>query len=163
ARNGSNDAKYNFATMCDLGRGVDQDYEQARYWYESASEDTIEGDPDAEYRLGMLDEQGLGGAKDATKAVEWYTKAAKNGSFYAPLRLATAPPEGAHVNSDQFYYLAGLWLANGRGIEKDEPRGFSYVKKSAEMHYQPALSQLAVMYDAGRGTPKDEAKALSTY
>src|SRR5262249_36078304 len=59
--------------------------------------------------------------------------------------------------------LAGQALASGRGVERDEPRAFSYVKKSADMRYEPAMFMLATMYNSGRGTPKNEVKALEAY
>jgi TPR repeat protein len=157
------EAAYNLGTLYDQGRGVEQDYETAREWYESASEAT-NGDSDAEYRLGILCEKGLGGDKDPKESVEWFKKAAEHGSFYAALRLATSPPAGApQFDSERFLYLTGEALVNGRGVARDEARGFAYVKKSAEMRYEPAMFRLATMYSAGRGTPKNEPKALETY
>lgn len=157
------EAEYNLGTLYDQGQGVEQDYETARDWYESAAEARY-GDSDAEYRLGILYEKGLGGAKDPKGSVEWFEKAAEHGSFYAALRLATSPPAGApQFDSERYWYLAGEALANGRGVAKDENRGFVYVKKSADMRYEPAMFRLATMYSAGQGTPKNEAKALETY
>jgi len=157
------EAEYNLATMYDQGRGVDQDYETAREWYESAA-DTEDGDPDSEYRLAILYEKGLGGDKDPEESVDWFKKAAEHGSFYAALRLAASPPAGAKpIESERFQYLAGQALANGRGVARDEPRAFALIKQSAERRYEPAMFMLATMYNAGRGTPKSEAKALDTY
>ncbi len=157
------EAQYNLGTMYDQGHGVNQDYETARDWYESAAE-AADGDSDAEYRLGILCEQGLGGDKDPKEAVEWFKKAAEHGSFNAALRLVSSPPAGApKFESERFLYLAGQALASGRGVDRDEPRAFSYVKKSADMRYEPAMSMLATMYNTGRGTPKNEAKALEAY
>jgi TPR repeat protein len=157
------EAEYNLATMYDRGWGVDQDYETAREWYESAA-DSEDGDSDAEYRLGILYEKGLGGDKDAEESLDWFKKAAEHGSFYAALRLATSPPAGTKAfESERFQYLAGQALANGRGVARDEPRGFALIKQSAERRYEPAMFMLATMYSAGRGTPKNEAKALDTY
>src|SRR5215813_837906 len=157
------EAEYNLATLYDQGRGVEQDYETARDWYESAAQ-ASDGDSDAEYRLGMLYELGLGGDKDPGDSVDWFKKAADHGSFYAALRLATSPPAGApHFESERFLYLAGQALASGRGVQRDEPRAFSLVKQSAERNYEPAMFMLATMYNAGRGTPKNESKALEAY
>lgn len=157
------EAEYNLATMYDQGRGVEQDYETARDWYESAAEDA-DGDSDAEYRLGILYEQGLGGDRDPAESVAWFKKAADHGSFYAALRLATSPPAGAPpFETERFQYLAGQALANGRGVARDEPRGFSMIKQSAERRYEPAMLMLANLYNTGRGTPKSEAKALEAY
>lgn len=157
------EAQYNLATLYDQGRGVEQDYEIAREWYESAAEAT-DGDSDAEYRLGILSEQGLGGDKDPKESLEWFKKAAEHGSFYAALRLASSPPAGAPpFESERFMYLAGQALATGRGVARDEPRAFSMIKQAAERRYEPAMFMLANMYNTGRGTPKSEAKALEAY
>jgi TPR repeat protein len=163
AQQSLHEAEYNLATMYDQGRGVNQDYQLARKWYEAAAKPE-DGDSDAEYRLGIMSERGLGGGKDPLDAVEWYKRAAEHGSFNAMLRLAFSPPAGAtDVKTERVLFLLGQALANGRGVARDEPRAFSYVKKSAEMSYQPAMFQLARMYDAGQGTPKNEAKALESY
>jgi len=164
AQQGLTEAKYNLATMYDTGKGVSQDYVQARQWYERAATDN-KGEADAEYRLGILDEQGLGADdKDPSGAVAWFEKAAEHGSVNAALRLAFNPPAGElTLPSEHYLLLAGDALANGRGVARDEPRGFTYVKAAAEKRYEPAMFTLATMYDNGRGTPKNEAKALETY
>src|SRR5262249_50104698 len=157
------EADYNLATMYDLGYGLAQDYVQARHWYERAATDN-KGEPDAEYRLGIMDEQGLGAGKNPRSAVSWFEKAAEHGSVNAALRLAFSPPAGGgqSLPSEHYLFLAGEALANGRGVDRDESRGFAYVKAAAEKRYEPALFTLATMYDSGRGTPKNEAKALGT-
>jgi TPR repeat protein len=163
AQQNLHEAEYNLATLYDQGRGVEQDYETAREWYESAADES-EGDSDAEYRLGILYDKGLGGDRDASESVDWFKKAAEHGSFYAALRLATSPPEGAPpFETERFQYLAGVSLANGRGVPRDEARAFPLIKQSAERRFEPAMFMLATMYSAGRGTPKNEPKALEAY
>jgi TPR repeat protein len=157
------EAEYNLAVMYDLGAGLPQDYAQARHWYERAADDN-EGDGDAEYRLGILDEQGLGDAKNPSGATSWFDKAAEHGSVNAALRLAFTPPAGVpSLRREKYLHLAGEGLAYGVGVPRDERRGFAYVKEAAEKNWEPAMFTLAIMYDSGRGTPKNEAKALETY
>lgn len=56
--------------------GVNQDYQQAFYWYRKAAD---QNDPAAEIMLGSLYENGLGVSKDYGQARWWYQKAADQG------------------------------------------------------------------------------------
>ena len=55
------------------GRGVAQDYAQARVWWEKAA---TQGHVDAQYNLGNFYNDGRGVPQDFAKAREWYEKAA---------------------------------------------------------------------------------------
>ena len=60
-----------------LGRGVRQDYQKARQWYEKAA---AQGNADAQFFLGIIYENGYGVRKDLATAKEWYGRACDNGS-----------------------------------------------------------------------------------
>jgi TPR repeat protein len=64
---------------------VEQDYEQALYWYTLAGE---QGDEDAQYFLGRMHEKGEGIEKDLLLAVSLYMSSAKNGHKRAKNRLS---------------------------------------------------------------------------
>ena len=72
------------------GKGVAQDYAQAREWFQKAAE---AGNNVAMVNLGYLYEKGLGGAQDYAKAREWYQKAADAGNPDAKQALSRLPSE----------------------------------------------------------------------
>lgn len=55
---------------------MDQDYNQAVYWYRKAAE---QGKATGELLLGYCYEEGYGVPKDINQAIEWYSKAARQG------------------------------------------------------------------------------------
>jgi TIR domain/Sel1 repeat len=79
------------------GRGVAQDYAEARKWYEQAAG---LGYSDAMFNLGVLYEQGHGVTQDFAEARKWYEKAAALGNAAAMTNL-------------------GLLYQNGRGVAQD--------------------------------------------
>jgi uncharacterized protein len=66
------------------GWGVDQDYTQARQWYEKAA---AQGHAGAMNNLGFLYENGSGVGKDYAQARQWFEKAAALGSNVAKNNL----------------------------------------------------------------------------
>jgi TPR repeat protein len=150
-------AQYNLGVLYDLGQGVTLSPEKARAWYTKAGGQRY---GPAEYRLGMLWELGLGGQKDRGTALTFYASASMHGSVPAMLRLGPAA-WGQWASTD--YYLAGVALLNGNGVPRDERKGVSYLEKSAQMQYSPALFDLGVAYANARGVKKNEAKAIEYY
>ena len=76
AERGNPNAQNNLGLMYYIGRGVRQDYVQARHWYEEAAN---QGDASAQIGLGLLYENGMGGRQDYAQARHWYEKAASQG------------------------------------------------------------------------------------
>ena len=58
------------------GDGVEQDYEQAIFWYTKAAE---QGNADAQYNLGLMYYYGDGAEEDWELGWEWIEKAAIQG------------------------------------------------------------------------------------
>ncbi|MFZ4809383.1 MAG: hypothetical protein ACOYLQ_19180 [Hyphomicrobiaceae bacterium] len=58
------------------GRGVKQDFGEARRWYDRAA---AAGQSDAMYNLGVMAEAGEGMRRDVASAAGWYARAAANG------------------------------------------------------------------------------------
>ena len=55
-----------------LGEGVEENYNQAKKWYEKSAN---QGNSDAQISLGLMYEKGIGVKQDHTKAQELYNKA----------------------------------------------------------------------------------------
>ena len=73
---GRSEAQFNLAEMCEEGRGVNQDYAQAAYWYRKAAD---QGHSDAQNNLGVLYDNGQGVPQDELLAAFWYRKAREDG------------------------------------------------------------------------------------
>lgn len=102
--------------------------------------------------------------KDGNRALEYFKKAASMGDIesivviadgYSTEQLSREDDWTRFMNLDEAYkwwmkgvelgdaccmYEAGKYLINGNGKIKDEKRGWSYVKKAAEMGWPPAES-----------------------
>ncbi len=113
------------------------------------------GDARAQFRLGLLYERGRGVPKNEKKAAEWYAKAAAGGS-----------PEAANN--------LGTLCRLGRGVARSDAEAFKWYLKAAAMrpdgnqagdtdakHDEAAVwTNLGGMYHWGRGTARDDVKAL---
>lgn len=87
-------------------------------------------------RLGWMYEWGKGLEKDEQKAEYWYERAAKTGL-----------PEG--------HYRIGLMRLHSEKLSE----AVSFMERSAEAGYAPALFELGRMYWYGKGVEADHAKA----
>ncbi len=73
ARQGDTEAQIRLGDLYAKGRGVPQDYTQARAWYEKAA---AQGHPIAQNNLAELHFAGLGGPPDYVRAYMWVSLAA---------------------------------------------------------------------------------------
>lgn len=80
AEKGQAKAQYNLGLLYYNGRGVNQDYTQARHWYLKAAE---QGQAFAQNNLGKLYEKGQGVLQDPVQADMWYLLSAAQGNDVA--------------------------------------------------------------------------------
>jgi TPR repeat protein len=66
------------------GQGVEQDYEQAVFWYRKAAE---QDEVNAQNNLGCMYRDGRGVVQDDDNAILWFRKAAKQGHLKAQENL----------------------------------------------------------------------------
>lgn len=104
AAQGNAAAQYNLGVLYANGRGVPQDYVQARQWYEQAA---AQGHREAQYNLGVLYDKGHGVPQDYVQARQWYEQAAAQGFAMAQLNL-------------------GVLYHNGQGIPQDDVRAYMW-------------------------------------
>lgn len=97
AAQGDAAAQFNLGVLYDQGRGVRQDYQKAREWWEKAA---AQGHAMAQVKLGFLYYYGQGVRQDYQKAREWFEKAAAQGEATAQVGL-------------------GLLYENGHGVRQD--------------------------------------------
>lgn len=69
----------------------------------------------------------------------------------------------AAETSPMAMYILGCIYEVGKGVEKDATQAVNLLKKSAKLHYAPALCYLGDMYYEGRGVAQDYTNAVSCY
>ena len=98
-------AQFNLGAMYHTGRGVPQDYTEARKWYRKAAD---QGNAYAQFALGLIYEKGRGVPQDYVEALKWYRKAADQGNPWAQLSLGLMYTTGQGVPQD--YVQAYKWF-----------------------------------------------------
>jgi len=88
AEQGDAMAQLDIAFCYNNGKGVEQCYSKAAYWYEKAAE---QGLPQSQFNLALCYRKGEGVEQSLSKAAYWYEKAAEQGHAKAQhnLRLLT--------------------------------------------------------------------------
>lgn len=147
------------------GQGTEIDFEEARIWFEGASDD---GNQYAQYALGNIYYNGNGVEKDFECAMEYYQKAALQSNPYAEYKLAKMYEigEGTEKDSgftenyykrayrhfeemlnedsdDHLLYRLAMMSLNGQGTEINKVKGQEYLEQAAESGNINAKYQLA--------------------
>lgn len=147
------------------GQGTEIDFEEARIWFEGASD---AGNQYAQYALGNIYYNGNGVEKDFECAMEYYQKAALQSNPYAEYKLAKMYEigEGTEKDSrfaenyykrayrhfeemlnedsdDHLLYRLAMMSLNGQGTEINKVKGQEYLEQAAESGNINAKYQLA--------------------
>lgn len=121
------------AVMYYTGKGTQQDFIKALYFYKKAAD---QGHLPSMIAIGHMHEMGEGVAQNYEVAMKWYQLAAKNG--YASAQKAI-----------------GDLYRRGLGVAQNDEQAAMWYKKAAEQHFAGALCQLGYLYVRGRGVPRD--------
>ncbi|BBP45290.1 hypothetical protein THMIRHAS_06630 [Thiosulfatimonas sediminis] len=97
AKQGLATAQSNIGLLYDLGKGVEQNYAEAIYWYEAAAQ---QGDINAEYNLAVMYFQGKGVPQNNLKAQQWFLQAAQQNHSNAQNNLGWIYEHGLGVPID---------------------------------------------------------------
>jgi TPR repeat protein len=125
-------AQTTLGNMYSNGNGVPADEVEAAKWYALSA---AQGDPEACLALGLSYKEGRGVEVDPVRAKEWYVKSANQQYTPAMLQLAA--------------------MAGSPGAAEDQSEALAWRTKAAELGDADAMDELAWMYHAGKGTPKD--------
>ena len=120
AENGDAESQFQVGRSYFIGDGVDDDDEEAVYWYEKAAEN---GHVEAMYELGQCYSLGMGVEEDEEEAVSWYRKAARKKHPGAMYELANC-----------YYY--------GNGVTENVARAKEWYRKAAEAGNKDAKAKL---------------------
>ena len=141
AENGSEDAQYEVGNAYHYGElGAEINYQEALKWYDRASRQACSK---AQYELGIMYLRGEGVVADKKAAFEFFRKAAAKSYFPATTMLGS------------MYYF-------GLGVDQSDNNAFYCFKDAADLGNEPtSMYNLAFMYQLGKGTPRDQKRALS--
>lgn len=105
AKEGDAIAETDIGKMYAEGRGVDQDFAEAKAWFEKAA---AQNQPDGLYNLGLMYANGEGVPQDYATAVKWYRQAADRGQSDAQNSLGLRYKKGEGIGQD--YVQAYKWF-----------------------------------------------------
>ncbi|MGZ8907775.1 MAG: hypothetical protein ACXW1U_18885 [Methylobacter sp.] len=122
------------------GCGVEEDYEQAVFWYRKAAE---QGNTNAQYKLGNAYFHGWHGwvEQNDELAAFWFRKAAEQD------------------NASAQHYL-GCIYGSGEGVEQDSEQAAFWYRKAAEQGHTCALACLGWSYAFAEGVEQDDEQAV---
>jgi TPR repeat protein len=177
ADSGNAEAMYKAGLAYEEGKGVGQDYETARGWYEEAAN---LGHSAAMRRLGWFYEEGKGVEQDYQAAMEWYMDGAKAGDPSSMNSIGRFYQHGKGVGQDyrkaaEWYGKAAAggdawgmnnlgWLyQEGKGVEQDYRKAIALYEKAAAAGNAWAMHNLGVLYANGDGVEQDDSKAIYWY
>ena len=120
AENGDVESQFQLGQTYFNGIEVDEDEEEAVYWYEQAAENGHSG---AMYELGQCYSLGMGVEEDEEEAVSWYRKAARK-----------KHPEAMYELANCYYY--------GDGVTENDRRAKEWYQKAAEAGSKEAIAKL---------------------
>ena len=123
------------------GEGVEQNFEQAVFWYIRAAE---QGYAAAQNSLGYCYLYGKGVEQNYEKAIYWYTKSAEQGYATAQRNL-------------------GLCYEKGQGVQQSYEQAVYWYTKSAEQGYALAQNNLGICYEKGQGVEQNYEQAVYWY
>jgi len=157
------------------GRGVSQDYVQARQWYQKAAD---AGSANAMYQLGELYQYGQGVARDYAQAHRWYHKAVDAGNADGMNGLGRLYENGRGVARDYIQarqsYQKAIDAGNVQGMvnlgtlyeggaAQDYAQAREWYKKAADSGNTNGMYHLGLLYQFGLSVPRDYAQARQWY
>ena len=145
---GDIEAQYSLAGRYEVGAeaGVEQDTQQAIYWYQKVAEqeckdfDSCLYIAGAQFWLGQIYNYGKGVEQDYSLAHYWYQQSTERDYTLAQISLG------------RMYY-------EGWGVKQDYKQAFYWYQKAAVKGNSEAQSIIAAMYLEGKGVEKDSKKA----
>ena len=120
AKIGDTEAQFYLGVAYENGKGVEQSYSQAVYWWKKAAEQGLEI---AQYNLGAAYDNGKGVKQSYSQAVYWYKKAAEQNFAIAQYNLGIA------------YY-------NSKGIKQSKSQALYWLRKACNNQYDEACDLL---------------------
>ena len=141
AEQGHVGAQYRLGEMFANGRGIPQDYTEARKWYELAADQDL---AISQYALGLMYEKGNGVRQDYAEAVKRFRAAATAGdimTFSSSLFSQFVPAE--HVPGlPRAQYKLGEMYAKGLGVIQDHAEARRWYALAASRGDNDAMKRI---------------------
>lgn len=131
-------SQFVLGTYFDVGYGCEPDKDMAIWWYEQAAEQDL---PEALCALAGEYFEGENVGRDENKAIDLYERAADLG------------------NEDAKLCLSSIYLEKCNN-EDDIKRAIEYLKEAAESGNGEACNSLGIVFEMGKGVPKDDREAI---
>ncbi len=174
AKSGNSVAQVMLALMYIKGKGVSENYSEAKKWLVYAAEQNFSW---AYYLLGGIYYSGYGEEIDYQEATKWYMRAAEQYFAEAQYELGNFYYYGIGVSRDyleaqKWYKLAaeqgidnaqynlGNIYYYGYGVKKDYKEAFKWFRLAAEQNHIDAQYNLGVIYKFGQGVSKNYREAI---
>lgn len=175
ANEGNTDYQYKLAKCYLTGYIFPKDIKAAKEWFLKASKN---GHTSSQKELGDIYYNGVGGDKNIKEAINWYSLAAKGGNISAQHILGDCYCRGIGVkqalptavnyyklaanqgDTESQLFLGCLYLVGCKEIAVDYNEAFKWYKEGANGGNAEAAYFLAICYNEGKGTEKNEYKAL---
>ena len=163
-------AQYTIGVLYSEGRGVSQNYYEAKKWWHLAAE---KGEPHAQYNLGVLYFHGRGVSRNYHEAKKWWLLAAEGGEPRAQYNLGVIYLEGRgvpenHLEAKKWWLLAAengeaqaqykignLCVKENRNTRQGYKEAEKWWRKAAEQGHLEAQVSLATIYGTGNGVPQN--------
>lgn len=142
AANGDPSAQFEIGSRYAEGKGIKQDFEQARAWYQKSAS---QGFALSQYRLATFFERGLGVEKDAERARVWYERAARQDNVKA------------------MHNLAVLAASTGKDHKPDYAKAARWFGEAAQRGLADSQFNLAILHANGLGVPEDPKQAYKWF
>lgn len=178
AEQGMPEAQFQYALMLFDGRFVTRDPQGANALMQAAAE---AGNRLAQFNYAQILVQREPGSKGLEKAVPYYERAAETGLADAQYAMAQVYANGiggkrrddkkarlllvqaARQNYDTAQFDLSLWMADGRGGDRDLKSAFGWMKLAAAGGNVAAQNRLAKFYMGGIGVDPDPILAGAWY
>jgi TPR repeat protein len=178
AEQGVPEAQFQYALLLLDGRYVTRDDKAANALMQAAAE---AGNRFAQFNYAQMLVQREPGGKGLEKAVPYYERAAATGLPDAQYAMAQVLANGvggklrddkqarlllvraARQNYDSAQFDLGLWMADGRGGDRDMKSAFGWMKLAADGGNVAAQNRLAKFYMGGIGVDPDPILAGAWY
>ncbi|MGL6468131.1 tetratricopeptide repeat protein [Aeromonas hydrophila] len=174
---GDAEAQFSLGWRYSIGKGVQQNYEEAAKWYLKAAE---QDHMYAQNNLGVAYNIGQGVPQNYDEATRWYRKSAEQGNAVAQGNLGRAYEDGKGVQQnydealywyrkgaeqddpDSLFYL-GLMYSNGLGVPTSKEEAAIWYRKAADKGHHGAQNNLGVIYQYGPTGIKNYKEAATWY
>ena len=177
AQHGHMVAQHNVGSMYRHGEGVEQNFQQARIWYQRAAE---RGFAHSQWSLGVMNYRGIGAPPNREEALKWLSLSLAQEHYPSMSTLANmftdanGHPEqpqlvfdlrraAAQLGDHYSEFQLGRFYRAGYLGAPDYPEALAWFERAANAGYAPADAQIAEMYEAGQGVVADTSQARNHY